>query len=44
MVAIRSIFLKGIGIDMLWLQLLPLMIMGIVVISFSALRFRRSLD
>ncbi|MFA5276101.1 MAG: ABC transporter permease [Candidatus Omnitrophota bacterium] len=43
MVVIRSIFLKGIGFDILWIQLLPLVIMGIVVISFSALRFRRSL-
>ncbi|MGA2775004.1 MAG: ABC transporter permease [Candidatus Omnitrophota bacterium] len=43
MVVIRSIFLKGIGIDILWLQLLPLVIMGIMVITFSALRFRRSL-
>ena len=43
MVVIRSIFLKGVGLDILWTQLLPLLVMGFVVISFSALRFRKSL-
>ncbi len=44
MVVIRSIFLKGVGIEILWTQLLPLFIMGIFVISFSTLRFRKSLN
>jgi len=44
MVIIRSIFLKGIGIDILWTQLVPLLIMGIVVVYFSALKFRKSLS
>ena len=43
MVVIRSIFLKGVGLEVLWAQLLPLLVMGIVVIAFSALRFRKSL-
>ena len=43
MVVIRSIFLKGIGIEILWMQLLPLFIMGIIVIAFSTFRFRKSL-
>ncbi|MFA6349925.1 MAG: ABC transporter permease [Candidatus Omnitrophota bacterium] len=43
MVVIRSIFLKGVGLDVLWTQLVPLFIMGIIVIGFSALRFRKSL-
>ncbi|MCK9603746.1 MAG: ABC transporter permease [Candidatus Omnitrophica bacterium] len=43
MVVIRSIFLKGIGIDVLWVQLVPLLIIGLSVITFSALRFRKSL-
>ncbi len=43
MVVIRSIFLKGVGLEVLWVQLLPLVIMGTSVIAFSALRFRRSL-
>jgi len=43
MVVTRSIFLKGIGIDILWMQLVPLFFMGLFVIILSALRFRKSL-
>lgn len=43
MVVIRSIFLKGVGIEILWVQLVPLLVMGLIVITFSALRFRKSL-
>ncbi len=44
MVVIRSIFLKGVGLDVLWAQFVPLFIMGVIVIGFSALRFRKSLS
>ncbi len=44
MVVIRSIFLKGVGIKVLWPQLWPLFIIGIVVIAFSSLRFRKGLS
>lgn len=43
MVIIRSIFLKGVGIDVLWNQLLPLVVMGLIVISLSIMKFRKSL-
>jgi len=43
MVVVRSIFLKGVGIEVLWAQLVPLFIIGILVISFSAFKFRKSL-
>jgi ABC-2 type transport system permease protein len=43
LVIIRGIFLKGVGIDILWTQLVPLVIMGVLVITFSALRFRKTL-
>ncbi|MDD5196753.1 MAG: ABC transporter permease [Candidatus Omnitrophica bacterium] len=43
MVIVRSLFLKGVGVEVLWPQLIPLMIMGILVITFSAFRFRKSL-
>lgn len=39
----RSIFLKGVGLNVLWAQLLPLFVIGLIVISLSALRFRRSM-
>ncbi|MCG2713325.1 MAG: ABC transporter permease [Candidatus Omnitrophica bacterium] len=44
MVVIRSIFLKGVGIEVLWPQLLPLLFMGIFVITLSSLRFRKGLN
>lgn len=43
MVVIRSIFLKGVGIEVLWAQLAPLLFIGLTVITLSYLRFRRRL-
>jgi len=43
MVVIRSIFLKGVGIEVLWTQLAPLLFIGLTVITLSYLRFRRRL-
>jgi ABC-2 type transport system permease protein len=43
LVVIRSIFLKGVGFDILWGQLLSLAVMGFVVLTLSAARFRKSL-
>jgi len=43
LIVVRGIFLKGVGIDILWPQLLPLMGMGLVVITLSAMRFRQRL-
>ncbi|MFA5337837.1 MAG: ABC transporter permease [Candidatus Omnitrophota bacterium] len=43
MVVIRSIFLKGVGIEVLWTQLVPLVVIGLCVITLSAARFRKSL-
>ncbi|MCX5710917.1 MAG: ABC transporter permease [Candidatus Omnitrophica bacterium] len=44
MVVIRSIFLKGSGIDILWVQLVPLFFMGLIVIGFSTLKFRKAMS
>jgi ABC-2 type transport system permease protein len=43
LVIVRGIFLKGVGIDILWTQIAPLVIMGMCVITFGTLRFRRTL-
>ncbi|MDD5556600.1 MAG: ABC transporter permease [bacterium] len=43
LVILRGIFLKGVGIDILWPQILALFVMGLVVIVFSALKFRKTL-
>ncbi|TAM37070.1 ABC transporter permease, partial [bacterium] len=43
MVVIRSVFLKGVGIEVLWPQLVPLLFIGLTVITLSYLRFRKRL-
>ena len=43
LVIIRGIFLKGVGLEILWAQLVPLLFMGFIVITLSAFRFRKSL-
>ncbi len=43
LVIIRGIFLKGNGISILWPQMAGLLVIGIVVITFSSLRFRKRL-
>ena len=40
---IRGIFLKGVGIEVLWPQFIPLFVIGLMVIILSALRFRKRL-
>jgi len=41
---IRGIFLKGTGAAILWPQILSLSVFGVVILSASALRFRKKLD
>jgi len=41
---IRGIFLKGVGLDMLWPQLTALTVIGIVVFTASVKRFHKRLD
>jgi ABC-2 type transport system permease protein len=43
LVVIRGIFLKGIGIDILWPQLLALAVLGTCVMGLSVARFRKQL-
>jgi len=42
-VILRGIFLKGIGLEILWPQLLALFLMGLVILTVSSLRFHKSL-
>lgn len=44
LVIVRGIFLKGIGIEILWPHLLGLLGLGIALLTLSALRFRTRLD
>ncbi len=40
---LRGIIVKGVGIDVLWVQALPLALFGVVVFALSANRFHRRL-
>lgn len=41
---VRGIFLKGVGLDVLWPQLLILLVLGTMIFGFSAWRFHKRLD
>ena len=41
---VRGLFLKGSGVSVLWPQMLALGIFGLVILSLSAMRFRKRLD
>jgi ABC-2 type transport system permease protein len=41
---VRGLFLKGVGISVLWPQMLALAAFGISMITLSALRFHKKLD
>jgi ABC-2 type transport system permease protein len=41
---VRGVFLKGTGMEELWPQLALLTVLGVLVLTFSALRFRKRLD
>jgi ABC-2 type transport system permease protein len=44
LVIVRGIFLKGVGFDVLWPQVLALLVLGIVIFLLSALRFKKRLE
>jgi ABC-2 type transport system permease protein len=41
---IRGVFLRGSGIDVLWPQAVALLGMGLAILTFASLRFRKRLD
>jgi ABC-2 type transport system permease protein len=41
---VRGIFLKGVGLEYLWVDLLPLLLFGVTLLTASVLEFRRRLD
>jgi ABC-2 type transport system permease protein len=44
LIIIRGIFLKGVGLDVLWPQYLSLAVMGAIVFFGAVKRFRKRLD
>jgi ABC-2 type transport system permease protein len=43
LVVIRGVFLKGVGLDVLWLQLAPLLAMGVATLGLAVRRFHKTL-
>lgn len=43
LIIIRGIFLKGIGLEILWPQFVSLVVLGIAALGFSVARFKRTL-
>jgi len=43
LVIIRGVFLKGVGLDVLWPQMLALLLLGSATLWFTARRFRKTL-
>jgi ABC-2 type transport system permease protein len=43
LIIVRGIFLKGIGLEILWPQIIVLAMMGVCVMAFSTLRFKKTL-
>jgi ABC-2 type transport system permease protein len=41
---VRGIFLKGVGVEILWPQMVALAVFGVSILSLSASRFRKKLD
>jgi ABC-2 type transport system permease protein len=41
---VRGIFLKGVGVEILWPQMVALAVFGVAILSLSASRFRKKLD
>ncbi|HDG98104.1 MAG TPA: ABC transporter permease, partial [Desulfobacterales bacterium] len=44
LVIIRGIFLKGVGLEVLWPQFLAMTVLGIAVFSGAVNRFKKRLD
>jgi ABC-2 type transport system permease protein len=43
LIIVRGIFLKGVGIDILWPQIAALLVLGTAILAASALRFKKRL-
>jgi ABC-2 type transport system permease protein len=43
-IIIRGVFLKGVGLDILWPQLAALALLGFLILSFAVNRFRKTLS
>jgi ABC-2 type transport system permease protein len=43
-IVLRSVYLKGVGLDVLWPQMAAMAVFGSAVLAVSVLRFQKSLE
>ena len=41
---LRGVYLKGVGLDVLWPEMLPMAAIGVVLLTISVFRFHKSID
>jgi ABC-2 type transport system permease protein len=44
LVVLRGTFIKGVGIDVLWPQMIAMAILGATTLTLATLRFHKTLD
>jgi ABC-2 type transport system permease protein len=44
LVVLRGVYLKGVGLDVLWPQMAAMAVIGVAMLTVSVLRFQKSLD
>jgi ABC-2 type transport system permease protein len=43
-VVLRGVYLKGVGLEVLWAQMAMMAVIGVTLLTISVLRFHKSLD
>jgi ABC-2 type transport system permease protein len=44
LIVLRGVYLKGIGIDILWPQMAAMLLLGVTLLAISIFRFHKALD
>lgn len=44
LIVIRGVYLKGLGLDVLWTQMIPMAVIAVLMLTISIFRFRKVLD
>jgi len=44
LVVIRGVYLKGVGVNILWMQMAAMAVLGVSLVSLSVVRFHKALD
>jgi drug efflux transport system permease protein len=44
LIVMRGVYLKGVGFEILWPQMSEMVVLGVLMLTLSVLRFRKALD